>query len=25
MYALAGIMVAGAFAVWSVPAKLVNH
>jgi len=25
MYTLAGIMVAGAFAVWSVPAKLVNH
>jgi MFS family permease len=25
MYALAGIMVAGAFAVWRVPAKLVNH
>ena len=25
MYALASIMVAGAFAVWRVPAKLVNH
>jgi MFS family permease len=25
MYALAGIMVAGAFAVWNIPPKLVNH
>jgi nitrate/nitrite transporter NarK len=25
MYALAGIMVAAAFAAWSIPAKLVNH
>jgi hypothetical protein len=25
MYALAGIMIAGAVAVWAIPAKLVNH